>query len=83
MGHTDELWALATHPTLTQFVTAGQDCLLQMWDSLSHSVVWSKDIGVIRNISNLVKLSSEDIIKSIYYMFRKNAKAALSLRMVV
>ncbi|XP_026466422.1 echinoderm microtubule-associated protein-like 2 [Ctenocephalides felis] len=45
MGHTDELWALATHPTLTQFVTAGQDCLLQMWDSLSHSVVWSKDIG--------------------------------------
>uniref|UniRef100_A0A1L8E5X0 Putative echinoderm microtubule-associated protein-like 1 n=2 Tax=Nyssomyia neivai TaxID=330878 RepID=A0A1L8E5X0_9DIPT len=45
MGHTDELWGLATHPTLPHFVTGGRDRLLQMWDSLSHSVVWSKDIG--------------------------------------
>lgn len=46
MGHTEELWGLATHPNLPQFITAGMDRLLQFWDSLSHSVVWSKDIGV-------------------------------------
>ncbi|XP_037024980.1 echinoderm microtubule-associated protein-like 2 isoform X2 [Bradysia coprophila] len=45
MGHTDEVWGLAVHPNLPQFVTGGRDRLLQLWDSLSHSVVWSKDIG--------------------------------------
>lgn len=45
MGHTDELWGLAIHPNLPQFVTGGRDRLLQLWDTLSHSVVWSKDIG--------------------------------------
>lgn len=46
LGHTEEVWGLAAHPTLPQFATAGHDRLLQMWDSLSHTVVWSKDIGV-------------------------------------
>ncbi|XP_058462136.1 echinoderm microtubule-associated protein-like 2 isoform X1 [Malaya genurostris] len=45
MGHTDILWSLAAHPQVAQFVTGGRDRLLQLWDSLSHSVVWSKDIG--------------------------------------
>lgn len=45
MGHTDILWALSSHPQVAQFVTGGRDRLLQLWDSLSHSVVWSKDIG--------------------------------------
>lgn len=45
MGHTDELWGLGVHPNMPQFVTGGRDRLLQYWDSLSHSVVWSKDIG--------------------------------------
>lgn len=45
MGHTDELWGLAVHPNMPQFVTGGRDRLLQLWDALSHSVVWSKDIG--------------------------------------
>lgn len=45
MGHTEEVWGLAVHPNLPQFVTGGRDRLLQLWDSLSHSVVWSKDIG--------------------------------------
>ncbi|XP_039443776.1 echinoderm microtubule-associated protein-like 2 isoform X1 [Culex pipiens pallens] len=45
LGHTDILWSLASHPQVAQFVTGGRDRLLQLWDSLSHSVVWSKDIG--------------------------------------
>lgn len=45
LGHAEEVWGLAAHPTLPQFTTAGHDRLLQMWDSLSHTVVWSKDIG--------------------------------------
>lgn len=44
LGHAEEVWGLAMHPTLPQFATAGHDRLLQMWDSLSHTVVWSKDI---------------------------------------
>ncbi|XP_028161969.1 echinoderm microtubule-associated protein-like 2 isoform X3 [Ostrinia furnacalis] len=44
LGHVDEVWGLATHPTLAQFVSAGWDRLLQLWDGLSHSTVWSKDI---------------------------------------
>ncbi|XP_066583387.1 echinoderm microtubule-associated protein-like 2 isoform X3 [Prorops nasuta] len=45
LGHTEEVWGLAFHPHLPQFATAGHDRLLQMWDSLSHTVDWSKDIG--------------------------------------
>ncbi|XP_055372451.1 echinoderm microtubule-associated protein-like 2 isoform X2 [Condylostylus longicornis] len=45
MGHTEEIWGLAVHPNMAQFVTGGFDQLLQLWDALSHSVVWSKDIG--------------------------------------
>ncbi|KAJ8922469.1 hypothetical protein NQ315_007497 [Exocentrus adspersus] len=44
-GHTDELWGLAPNPTLPQFVTGGYDKVLQLWDSMSHSILWSKDIG--------------------------------------
>ncbi|XP_055594510.1 echinoderm microtubule-associated protein-like 2 isoform X2 [Uranotaenia lowii] len=45
MGHIDLVWSLSSHPQVAQFVTGGRDRLLQLWDSLSHSVVWSKDIG--------------------------------------
>ncbi|XP_063217797.1 echinoderm microtubule-associated protein-like 2 isoform X3 [Bacillus rossius redtenbacheri] len=45
LGHTDELWGLAVHPSLPQFLTAGHDRLLHLWDSMSHSIVWSKDIA--------------------------------------
>ncbi|XP_077521622.1 echinoderm microtubule-associated protein-like 2 isoform X11 [Amblyomma americanum] len=44
-GHTEEIWALAVHPTQNQFVTGGYDCQVHLWDTLSHSVVWSRDLG--------------------------------------
>ncbi|XP_026276512.2 echinoderm microtubule-associated protein-like 1 isoform X1 [Frankliniella occidentalis] len=43
-GHLDELWGLAVHPSLSQFVTAGYDRTLNLWDSMSHSLVWTKDL---------------------------------------
>lgn len=46
LGHTDELWGLASHHEIPQFATAGYDKVLQLWDSMSHSILWSKDIGV-------------------------------------
>jgi len=61
LGHTEEVWGLAAHPTLPQFATAAHDRLLQMWDSLSHTVVWSKDIGVYSLLSNIVSLHEIDI----------------------
>ncbi|XP_054261593.1 echinoderm microtubule-associated protein-like 2 isoform X3 [Macrosteles quadrilineatus] len=45
LGHTDELWALSPHPSLPQFLTAGFDKIVQLWDCMSRSVVWSKDIA--------------------------------------
>lgn len=48
-GHLDELWGLAVHPSLPQFVTAGYDKSLNLWDSMSHSLVWSKDLSVSLN----------------------------------
>ncbi|XP_073982208.1 echinoderm microtubule-associated protein-like 2 isoform X3 [Rhodnius prolixus] len=45
MGHTEELWALAAHPSLQQFITSAWDCIIQLWDAVARSVVWSKDIG--------------------------------------
>ncbi|XP_067011712.2 echinoderm microtubule-associated protein-like 2 isoform X2 [Anabrus simplex] len=45
LGHTDELWALAVHPSLPQFLTGGHDRMLQMWDAQSHSAIWSKDMA--------------------------------------
>ncbi|GAB1609644.1 echinoderm microtubule-associated protein-like 2 isoform X3 [Argonauta hians] len=44
-GHTDELWALYPHPTQNQFLTCGYDKHIYLWDSLSHTVVWSKEIS--------------------------------------
>ncbi|CAH0727246.1 unnamed protein product, partial [Brenthis ino] len=44
LGHADEVWGLAAHPSLAQFASAGADRLLQLWDGLGHCTVWSKDI---------------------------------------
>ena len=43
-GHMDELWGLASHPNQNQFVTCGYDRLLYLWDTLSHSAVWTLDL---------------------------------------
>lgn len=43
-GHMDELWGLATHPNQHQFLTCGYDGLLYLWDTLTHSAIWCKEI---------------------------------------
>lgn len=45
-GHTDELWGLASHPTQHQFMTSGSDKNIQLWDSMTRTVIWSKEIPV-------------------------------------
>ncbi|CAG0886575.1 unnamed protein product [Darwinula stevensoni] len=44
MGHTEEIWALAVHPSQFQFLTGGYDKVLRMWDSMARAPVWSKDM---------------------------------------
>ena len=46
MGHTEEIWALAVHPSQFQFLTGGHDKILRMWDSMARAPVWSKDMEV-------------------------------------
>lgn len=45
MGHVGEINALSIGSKIGQFITGGMDRLLQLWDPLTHTVVWSKDIG--------------------------------------
>ena len=45
VGHTEELSALCVHPNQSQFLSGGHDKLIQLWDTMSHSLIWSKDIG--------------------------------------
>ncbi|XP_041351866.1 echinoderm microtubule-associated protein-like 2 isoform X3 [Gigantopelta aegis] len=44
-GHMDELWGLATHPSQHQFLSCGSDRHVYLWDSLSHSVIWCKEVS--------------------------------------
>ena len=44
VGHTGDLWALCVHPNQNQFLSAGFDKRIQLWDTMSRSVIWTKDI---------------------------------------
>jgi len=44
-GHTGELWAVCAHPNQNQFLSAGYDQRIQLWDSMSRSLIWSKDVA--------------------------------------
>ncbi|XP_032408646.1 echinoderm microtubule-associated protein-like 4 isoform X1 [Xiphophorus hellerii] len=43
-GHTDELWGLAAHPSREQFLTCAQDQMVCLWNSLDHSLQWSRTL---------------------------------------
>ena len=42
----EELWGLSVHPSQNQFVTTGYDKNLYLWDALTHTAVWQKDLLV-------------------------------------
>ena len=44
-GHVDEVWALAAHPQQQQFLSAGYDQHIHLWDTLTHRAVWSSNLG--------------------------------------
>ncbi|XP_013880777.1 echinoderm microtubule-associated protein-like 4 isoform X2 [Austrofundulus limnaeus] len=50
-GHTDELWGLATHPSKQLFLTCAQDGLVCLWNSLDHSLQWSRPLDEIEHDS--------------------------------
>uniref|UniRef100_A0A2D4KN67 EML-like second beta-propeller domain-containing protein n=2 Tax=Micrurus TaxID=8634 RepID=A0A2D4KN67_9SAUR len=41
-GHTDELWGLGTHPFKDLFLTCAQDRQVCMWNSLDHTLEWTR-----------------------------------------
>lgn len=43
-GHMDELWGLACHPSQQQFLTAGSDKMIHMWNSTAKTAVWSLEL---------------------------------------
>ncbi|XP_046557934.1 echinoderm microtubule-associated protein-like 2 isoform X13 [Haliotis rubra] len=63
-GHMDELWGLATHPTQHQFLSCGSDKHIYLWDSMSHSVIWSKEITVSHKHIYLWNSMSHSVIWS-------------------
>lgn len=44
-GHTDELWGLCVHPIQSQFLSCGFDGRVQLWDTMSRTLIWDKDMG--------------------------------------
>uniref|UniRef100_A0A665WVA7 Echinoderm microtubule-associated protein-like 4 n=1 Tax=Echeneis naucrates TaxID=173247 RepID=A0A665WVA7_ECHNA len=44
LGHTDELWGLASHPSKEMFLTCAQDRLVCLWNSTDHSLQWSRTV---------------------------------------
>lgn len=44
-GHTEELWGLATHPSQLHFLSVAYDRRVILWDALTHSVIWSREIA--------------------------------------
>jgi len=45
VGHVSDVWALAASPTQPQFISAGHDRMIHLWDTLTRTVVWSNDVG--------------------------------------
>ena len=43
-GHTDESTGLCVHPSQSQFVSYGYDGRIQLWDTMSRTIIWDKDI---------------------------------------
>ena len=48
-SHVDEIWAIAPHPNQSQFLSAGYDNHIHLWDTLSHRAIWSSSLGVSYN----------------------------------
>jgi len=44
-SHVDEIWAIAPHPNQSQFLSAGYDNHIHLWDTLSHRAIWSSSLG--------------------------------------
>ncbi|KAF6019071.1 hypothetical protein EB796_022626 [Bugula neritina] len=40
VGHSEELWALSSHPQEHTFVTAGYDHSVCKWSAVSHKLIW-------------------------------------------
>ncbi|XP_068508539.1 echinoderm microtubule-associated protein-like 3 isoform X1 [Syngnathus scovelli] len=40
-GHVDELWGLATHPSLNAFLSCGHDRQVCLWNAEEHALRWS------------------------------------------
>ncbi|KAL0177453.1 hypothetical protein M9458_026347, partial [Cirrhinus mrigala] len=45
-GHTDELWGLATHPFKDLFLTCAQDRQVCLWNSVDHTLEWTRLLDV-------------------------------------
>lgn len=45
-GHTDELWGLASHPFKDLFLTCAQDRQVCMWNSVDHTLEWTRLLDV-------------------------------------
>jgi len=45
-GHSEELWAIAGHPTEPEFVTAGYDQIVMLWHSDTHRLLWKTPVEV-------------------------------------
>lgn len=44
-SHSDEFWGLTAHPQSHQFLTAGRDGNVFLWDSLTRRLIWAENLS--------------------------------------
>jgi len=73
-GHSEELWAIAGHPSEPEFITAGYDQMVMMWNSQSHRLLWKTPVEVILqcNASLVTEFYGLEL-----YLFKKKIPACL------
>jgi len=45
-GHSEELWAIAGHPSEPEFITAGYDQMIMLWHADTRRLLWKTPVEV-------------------------------------
>jgi len=56
-GHSEELWAIAGHPSEPEFITAGYDQTVMLWNAQTHRLLWKTSVEVVYNAMQCVLLA--------------------------
>ncbi|KAL3321310.1 Echinoderm microtubule-associated protein-like 1 [Cichlidogyrus casuarinus] len=59
-GQFDEFWALTTHPSTHQFLSAGTDSQVILWDALARKTIWSTKVQFQISCATFFPVADQD-----------------------